>query len=362
MAEIQEFKCPCCGGSVEFNSDIQKMQCPYCDSEFDAEALKSYDDDMHNEQPDCMNWTSKAGSEWADGEENGFNIYVCKSCGGEIIGDDTLGATKCPYCDNPVVFSRQFKGSLKPDYVIPFKTSKEDAKKAYLNHIKGKKLLPKVFKDENHIDEIKGIYVPFWLFDADTDADIRYKATTVSSWSTSDYVYTKTNYYAVHRSGSIGFERVPVDGSSKMADDLMESIEPYDFMDAVDFNTAYLSGYLADKYDVDEDNSISRANQRIKNSTERAFAETVVGYASVLPEFSSVRFNNGSAKYALYPVWLLNTTWNGQKFVFAMNGQTGKFVGNLPVDKGAYVKWLLGIAGIASAATFALSYLLWLIM
>ena len=291
-----------------------------------------------------------------------MDILTCKSCGGEIIGDDTLGATKCPYCDNPVVFSRQFKGSLKPDYVIPFKTSKEDAKKAYLNHIKGKKLLPKVFKDENHIDEIKGIYVPFWLFDADTDADIRYKATTVSSWSTSDYVYTKTNYYAVHRSGSIGFERVPVDGSSKMADDLMESIEPYDFKDAVDFNTAYLSGYLADKYDVDEDNSISRANQRIKNSTERAFAETVVGYASVLPEFSSVRFNNGSAKYALYPVWLLNTTWNGKKFVFAMNGQTGKFVGNLPVDKGAYVKWLLGIAGIASAATFALSYLLWLIM
>ena len=87
--------------------------------------------------------------------------------------------------------------------------------------------------------------MPFWLFDADTDASIRYKATTVSKWSTSDYYYTKTSYFAVHRGGSIGFERVPVDGSSKMPDDLMESIEPFDFKDAVDFNTAYLTVHFS---------------------------------------------------------------------------------------------------------------------
>lgn len=362
MSDIQEFKCPCCGGSIEFNSEIQKMQCPFCDTEFDVEALNNYQKEFDNKASDEMNWDSRAGKIWEDGETDGLNIYVCKSCGGEIVGDSTLAATSCPYCDNPVILTGQFSGGLKPDYVIPFKKSKEDAKNAYKNHIKGKKLLPKLFKDENHIDEIKGIYVPFWLFDADTEADIRYKATTISTWSTSDYIYTKTSYYAVHRGGSICFEKVPVDGSTKMDDDLMESIEPYDFKDAVDFNTAYLSGYLADKYDVDEENSIQRANQRIKNTTERAFSETVVGYSSVVPEISTVRFNNGSAKYALYPVWLLNTTWNGKKFVFAMNGQTGKFVGNLPVDKGAYTKWLLGIAGIASAAAFGLSYLLWLIM
>lgn len=117
-------------------------------------------------------------------------------------------------------------------------------------HYKGKKLLPKIFKKENHIDEIKGVYVPFWLFDADADADIRYKATRVRTWSDSDYDYTETSYYSIGRSGDIGFDRVPVDGSSKMPDDLMESIEPFKFEDAVDFKTAYLAGYLADKYDV----------------------------------------------------------------------------------------------------------------
>ena len=359
MADLQEFKCPCCGGSIEFNSDTQKMQCPYCDTEFDVDALKGYEDESKIDTPDEMEWETSAGTQWQEGETDGLRVYVCKSCGGEIVGDETLGATSCPYCDNPVVMTGQFSGSLKPDYVIPFKKDKEDAKKAMRQHTKGKRLVPKVFKDENHIDEIKGVYVPFWLFDADADANIRYKATKTQTWSDSNYYYTRTSFFAVHRSGSIGFERVPVDGSTKMADDLMESIEPYDFADAVDFKTAYLSGYLADKYDVDADDSITRANQRIKNSTEQAFAETVNGYSSVIPESSTIKLSSGKAKYALYPVWLLNTNWKGQKYVFAMNGQTGKFVGNLPLDKAAYKKWLFGLTGAISAAVFAISFLLW---
>ena len=129
----------------------------------------------------------------------------------------------------------------------------------------------------------------------------------------------------------------------------------------MDFKTAYLAGYLADKYDVDAGQSVERANARIKRSTEDAFASTVQGYMTVTPESSTIRLHNGTAKYALYPVWILNTSWNGQKYTFAMNGQTGKFVGDLPVDKGAYKKWLFGLTGGIGAVIFAASYLLWLL-
>ena len=187
---------------------------------------------------------------------------------------------------------------------------------------------------ENHIDEIKGVYVPFWLFDAEVQGNVQYQATRVRRWSDSQYRYTETSYYSVVRAGGIGFENVPVDGSTKMDDTLMESIEPYNFADAVDFQTAYLSGYLAEKYDVDAETSIARANERIKKSTEEAFRETVQGYDSVMLENSGINLQNGTAKYALCPVWLLNTQWNGQKFTFAINGQTGKICGQLPVSKG----------------------------
>ncbi|MBE7065440.1 MAG: hypothetical protein E7384_06480 [Ruminococcaceae bacterium] len=361
MSELFEYKCPCCGGALEFNSDIQKVKCPYCDTEFEMDTLKAYDADLKKDAEDDMTWDNAPGGEWTENEAEGLCSFICNSCGGEIIGDENTAATSCPYCDNPVVMKGRLSGVLKPDYVIPFKLDKEAAKTALKNHLKGKKLLPKVFKDENHIDEIKGVYVPFWLFDADTDASIRYKATRVRSWSDSNYTYRETSFFSVLREGSIGFEKVPVDGSEKMADDLMESIEPYNSKDMVDFQTAYLAGYLADKYDIDSEMCIPRANERIKRSTEQAFASTVNGYSSVVAEHSSIKISNGNAKYALYPVWLLNTTWKDKKYTFAMNGQTGKFVGDLPLDKAAYHRWLWGLTGVCSAAIMALLFLFWLI-
>ena len=141
---------------------------------------------------------------------------------------------------------------------------------------------------------------------------------------------------------------------------MMESIEPFDISDAVDFQTAYLSGYLADKYEVDAQESIDRANERIRRSTEDAFASTVQGYMTVTAESTNINLRNGRARYALYPVWILNTQWKGQNFIFGINGQTGKIAGDLPMDKGAFWKWLFGSAGIAAAIVFALSYLFWL--
>ena len=355
MAGLQEYKCPCCGGAIAFDSTIQKMKCPYCDTEFEMDALKGYDAELQDEETDSMEWETAAGGEWGEGETDGLRTYVCKSCGGEIVGDANTAATSCPFCDNPM---GQFSGSLKPDLVIPFKLDKKAAKEGLMKHLTGKRLLPKIFKDQNHIDEIKGVYVPFWLFDTDVDAKVRYKATKIRTWSDSDYNYTQTSYYMVHRGGSVGFEYVPVDGSTKMADDLMESIEPYDLKEAVDFQTAYLAGYLADKYDVTAEESIDRANERVKKSTEQAFAETVIGYDTVVAENTSVQFHGGKAKYALYPVWLLNTTWNGNKYTFAMNGQTGKFVGDLPVDKAAATRWTLMLATTFTAVTYGAATLL----
>ena len=357
MQTLQEYKCPCCGGAIAFDSTLQKMKCPYCDTEFDVQTLADYDAGLQDAQDD-MEWETAAGSEWQEGEASGLRSYVCKSCGGEIVGDENTAATACPFCGNPVVMMGQLSGDLRPDLIIPFKLDKEAAKAGLRKHLTGKRLLPKVFKDENHIDEIKGIYVPFWLFDTDADAQVRYRATTVRTWSDDDYDYTETSHYLVRRSGSIGFEHVPVDGSSKMADDLMESIEPYNFSEAVDFQTAYLAGYLADKYDVTAEQSVDRANDRVKKSTEDAFASTVQGYASVTTESSNIQLHGGKAQYALYPVWLLNTSWNGNRYTFAMNGQTGKFVGDLPVDKAAARKWTLGLTAILGAATYAIVFLI----
>ncbi|MBP3309385.1 MAG: hypothetical protein J6L05_01045 [Ruminococcus sp.] len=358
MAEMIEYNCPSCGGKLEFDSTSQKMKCPFCDSIFEIDTIQQYYAEMENSDKSTMNWDTQAGTEWQDGEADKIGVYSCQSCGGDIVADSTTAASKCPYCDNPVVMTGSLSGDLKPDFVIPFKLDKKAAKEALNRYLDGKRLLPKVFRTENHIDEIKGVYVPVWLFDAGVNARMMYKAEKRRMWSDASYSYTETSYYSAVRAGKIDFELVPVDGSTKMDDDIMESIEPYRFNEAVDFQTAYLSGYMADRYDVSAEESIKRANERIKKSTEQIFAQTVKGYSSVVNESSRINLTNGKAKYALYPVWMLNTTWNGNKYTFAMNGQTGKFVGNLPVDKSAAIRWFAGITAVATAVLFGLSFLL----
>lgn len=362
VTELQEYKCPNCGGAIAFDSSLQKMKCPYCDAEFEVEALQQYDEALNQQPEEDMAWDTAAGTEWQKEEQEGLRTYICRSCGGEIVGDENLAASSCPFCGNPIVVMGQFAGSLKPDYVIPFKVDRKAAIEGLQKHLKGKRLLPKVFKDQNHIDEIKGVYVPFWLFDTDADASILYHATVERTWSDSDYDYEESRHYMVLRSGSLGFNHVPVDGSSRMNDALMESIEPYDFSQAVPFKTAYLAGFMADKYDVDAEKSVERANERVKCSTEEAFAATAAGYTTIRTESSSIQLHDGRARYALCPVWLLNTTWQGKQYTFAMNGQTGRFVGDLPMDQTAFWLWSIGLSAGCMAGAFGIARLLWMIL
>ena len=357
MATMLEYKCPSCGGALNFDSQLQTVKCPYCDTEFDMEALRELDSVLEQPPQDDMTWQKQPGEDWQDQEQDGLCSFVCQSCGGELVCEVTTAASSCPYCGNPVIMTQRLSGALRPDLVIPFKLDKAAAKEALKKHFKGKPLLPKAFKTENRLEQLQGVYVPFWLFHADADADIRYKATRVSVWSDSKYNYTKTSYYSIHRAGSLGFDGVPVDGSQKMDDVLMESLEPFDLTQAVDFQTAYLAGYLADRYDVGAGDCIGRANQRIKTSTENAFLQTVTGYNTVLPQTSAVQLKNSKVFYALLPVWVLNTKYKGKDYLFAMNGQTGKFVGNLPVNWGAFWGWFLGIAAAVTTVSFLISCL-----
>lgn len=317
------------------------------------ETLRELDTALKQEQASDFTWESQPEGRWSEEETANLRTYICNSCGGEIVGDEHTAATNCPYCDNPVVMAGSFQGELRPDLVVPFQLDKEQAKAALSRHLQKKPLLPKLFKSQNRIESIQGIYVPFWLFNTDVDAVIRYKATRIHHWSDSNYNYTRTSVYNLFRSGSIGFDNVPVDGSSQISNDLMESIEPYDLRQSVDFQTAYLAGYLADKFDVVADDCKARANERIRTSTEEAFAATTAGYSSVIPQSTNIRLSGGRVRYALLPAWILTTRYQNEIYTFAMNGQTGKMVGNLPIDWKLFWIYLLTI-GLGSGILISL--------
>ena len=365
MANAFEYKCSSCGGAMEFDSATQKLICPYCGAVHDA---AEYDAMQQQEQSAAAgmaggqsstqgsnNWSMQQ-DQWNVNEE-GLYSYVCESCGGEIVGDENTAATSCPYCDSPIIRNSQFSGSLKPDYIIPFKLDKKAAKAKLNNFVSGKKLVPRVFKDQKHIEEIKGVYVPFWVFDADVYAQVQYDATREQASGNQ----IEEGHFDVFRGGNLSFRGIPVDASSKMEDELMDSIAPFNNNEAVAFTPAYLAGYMADKYDVSREESFLRVDEMLKNSVSEAMAGTVQGFHSVQAVATNVNLLQGNVSYALYPVWILNTKWQGKQYRFAMNGQTGKFVGDLPYDKGAYKRQLFMFAGIIAAVIFVVLFLAWLI-
>ena len=351
MANL-EFKCPCCGGTLQFDSKSQNIVCPYCDSQFAASDLKEYTDDLASDKVEDTSWDESRVEAYTNEEMKGMKIYSCDSCGGEIIVEETTSSTSCPYCGNNLLVTKELSGDLKPNRVIPFKKDKDAVMESMKKFLKKKVLLPSSFSKDSVIEEIKPLYVPFWLFDADVDGKVRFKGEVVRSYSDSNYNYKETKYYSIIREGHIAFDHVPVDGSKKMEDKLMESIEPFDFGESTEFNVAYLAGYAADRYDVSKDETFNRATQRCREGTIQAFRNDISGYSNVTVSDSNIQLFDTKAQYALYPVWIMNTKWKDKNYRFAVNGQSGKMAGNLPVSPLKFTLfWLLFFALVMGAIT-----------
>ncbi|MBQ7415791.1 MAG: hypothetical protein IJW14_01980 [Oscillospiraceae bacterium] len=352
IPNVLEYKCPCCGAGLKFSGAEQKLSCEYCGNTFEVETVKEYNASLGRTDEQSVSWEDAPTEQWNDDEQSQMRSYICNSCGGEIITDDTTAATFCPYCENPAVLPGNVSGGLRPDAVIPFKTSKEDAQQAFLKLCKGKPLLPKDFTAKHRLEKITGIYVPFWLYECSGSIDSQYKATRTHHWSDAHYIYTKTDHYMLSRGASAQFDGIPMDGSSKMDDTIMESIEPFDMTQVVDFDTAYLSGFLADKYDVEAKSGEDRIRQRVDNTFTDLLSGSFVGYSSVVPTSRQLQVKHSKAKYVLLPVWMLHTKYQDKTYVFAMNGQTGKMTGTLPIDKKRQWGWFsLVTAAVTVAVT-----------
>lgn len=351
---VLEYKCPCCGAGLVFSEESQKMKCDYCDNTFDLDAVKVYNETLTAETTEQFQWDEQSSAQWSEEEQETLTRFVCPACGGEILTDANTAATFCPYCENPAILQSRLSGSIRPEAVIPFKTSKEDAQAAFLRLCKGKLLLPKLFTTQQRIEKITGMYVPFWLYDCNGSYQGTYKATRLHRWSDARYIYTRTEHFLLTRGAVADFKRIPVDASSKMEDSIMEAVEPFDYADMVDFKTAYLSGYLADKYDVEAADGQPRVQQRVEETINAMLQPTLAGYATAVPTSKQVNVERGKAKYVLLPVWMLNTRYKDHIYTFAMNGQTGKMVGNFPICPKKSAAWFAAVcAGVTVLATLA---------
>ena len=328
--ELSQFKCPHCSAPLAWSAALQKLHCDACGSDFQA------DEDFLREQGVRDNQEF----DWGDYKKNfqaqpleGVRTYTCVSCGAVVEVDQNTAATKCPYCDNNVILNEQLSGGIRPNAIIPFKITEKDLPDRIRAFFKGRPLLPNNFINDNVIGKAQGVYVPFWLYDSKVEGPMNFQGVIVRTYTSGDYKITETSYYLLKRDGEMCFSRIPVDGSVKMDDDLMDSIEPFDYSELVDFKSDYLTGYLADRFDDDPDACLPRASKRLMTSAEGVMRGTCHGFGEISFMSNGMQITDSSVRYVLLPVYLLNCEYGGKKYRYAVNGQTGKVVGELPISK-----------------------------
>lgn len=337
VQEVISHKCPNCSANIEFDIFTQNFTCRFCGSAFSKEQME----ELYPTDKLTKDFIKEAEKEPTDKQlretelfETQGNLHTCPSCGAEIISDNRdTASTYCHYCNNAVSITGRLSGQFKPDKIIPFKKTKVDAIEGFKEWCGKKKFLPKGFNSEKTLEEIRGIYVPFWIADCCVSGEFTALCKKSNSIRSGNAITTTTKEYNVVRNGSIIYRGVPADGSSRANDQLMENIEPFNYDELVDFSMAYLSGHTAEKYDIGKDSVFPRISGRVCSAAKQEFRKTVKGYSSVVPQKNEFRISHINWYYSLMPMWFLSYKHNGKSYYFAMNGQTGKFGGNLPVDK-----------------------------
>ena len=346
------YNCPCCGAPLAYDAANKNLKCASCGNSYELEALEA------------MNPAESAGGVQFDLPQETFSAseaaqmqaYICKGCGAELLTDDTTTATECPYCGSPTILPDRIDNSVKPEMVIPFTVTKEQAQKQFEEYFHGKILLPNIFKNSrNRITEMRKLYVPYWLFDCDAQGNIVYDAEKKSTSRQGDYEIENIEHYIVRRAGSMSFESIPVDGSEKLDNKITESLEPYDLSAAVPFQPAVLAGAMADHADVDAAACEGRAVERVENSMASELRDTVKGYSSVRERSKNIFAEGGKVTPVLMPVWLITTEKDGKIYTFAINGQTGKLTCDVPADNKKSWLWGGGVfAGVMGIGTLIL--------
>ena len=335
MADITSLdnKCPACGAKITWKPDRQLFVCDYCASSFSLEEMQKFNNASSDE-----NNKVKVNLEKITSKDN-MDVYRCKNCGAEIMADETTTATFCVYCGSTAILKNKIDEGFFPNLIIPFKNKKEDAVEAFKKVVK-KPLTPKKFKDPNNIQKITGVYIPFWAYDVESDGNINFHCTDVRTWSDYNYRYTETSEYSCEVEEHLEFNKVLADGSSRFPDDLMDSLEPFDYKDLVDYNHAYLSGFLAEKYDIDENVSFTRAKQRSMN-TSIDMAKSVTRHQTSVVTGNNLNVVNKKCYYIMLPVWMVSVKYKEKDYIFAMNGDTGKIVGNIPIGFMEFIFWMI---------------------
>lgn len=315
------YECPNCTGNLKFDILGQNLKCDYCGTTMDPYEFQKERD----------------AQETALGEdEYEVTVFTCPQCGGELIGSDTTAATFCSFCGGSTILDGRISRERRPEYIIPFQKTREDCRKAYGQLMRRAIFAPSELKDEEYISRFRSIYMPYWVYHFEKEGHVAFTGSQTER--NGDYKITK--YFRIESEVHAGYKGVTFDASASFFDNLSNSIAPFEWREARPFTPAFLSGFYADTKDVEaqlyQEDACDMVNEDMCREMRKDPLCRQYQLGEDLP--AAMRPDAARRDMAMFPVWFLSYRKKDRVNYVVVNGQTGKAAGDIPVDKGKYLR------------------------
>mgnify|MGYP003292589535 CR=1 FL=1 len=336
---LKKYNCPNCSAELYWDAAANALKCEYCEKEFQPEELDALAESANAPAPTGAEQVSRettsqdrASDDSTKIDTSDLVVYSCKNCGAEVITSRSTVATTCAFCGRAISLTDKMVGNFAPEYIIPFAITEDEAKRIYKNYVGHGILSPSKFRSSSQLKKQKGIYAPFWLHSYSEDATLVVHGENLFSHRRGDDKVIEHHMFDVNMNVEGDFKSIPADGLKNLDNNLMAAIEPFDYTKLSDFSPAYMAGFYAEEYDENADETLGRVMERSKNAIETEAALEAGPYETKMVVSYASNLKNKITKYAMLPIWMFNVTYGGKDYQIAVNGETGKVAGKLPIS------------------------------
>lgn len=323
-------KCPCCGGVMDFDPATGGLHCPYCDYLEEIPAAEAGEEGSAQEL-DFESADQTGNCDWGAAKK----IVICKACGAQSVYDELQIANECPYCGSNQVMEEKGEETMAPGGVVPFQVTAGQAASKFAAWIKRKLFCPRAAKESAKPGAFKGVYLPYWTFDARTQSDYEGEYGIDRRVKRGDQEKTVTDWYPVRGHYREDFDDELVLASTRYEESLMRDVEPFNTAGNKKYKPEYVAGFIAERYSVGLKDAWEKARRFIKRKLENNIEVKITEEHRadhVRLKRVNTSYRDVTYKYLLLPVWLSAYQFKGKTYHFMVNGQTGNAGGNTPLS------------------------------
>ncbi len=354
ITDALQTKCKSCGGIMQYSPADEDLKCVYCGyvAKLDHAAAEIKENDFNL-------WKNRADE---NSEEQTVEVteIKCRQCGAITTLEPNISAAKCVFCSTPLILNEaSIKRFWQPEYLLPFKTTEKDSNANFKKWLGKKWFLPSELKKGGvNTDMFKGVYLPFWTYDAETHTEYNGergddRTESYRNNKGEEVRRTVTDWYLASGVVSVPFDDIVVPAAQSLPPNIMNGLTNWDMFNCVAYRKEFLAGFITEMYQIDFRDGVQKAKEKMDSVIDSTIRSDIGGDKQKIRR-KNTEYNDLMFKLLLLPIWISAFKFNGKLYQFVVNGRTGQVIGEYPKSTTKIVMLVVAIIAIIAALVMIL--------